>query len=318
MRWGLIGTSGYAAKSAAPGIDASSRGELASVLGRDPEKTDRFGQEHGAKPFTDLGHFLRSDLEVIWVTSPTWLHQDHAVAALQAGAHVLCEKPLALSSAAAWEMVEVAERHGRVLATGFQGRYVPAHRLMRDLIKEGAVGDVTIARTYYGVHRSGPPPVWRQKKRTARWGCLADIGTHHLDVLRMLLGEVDETYGMTGHQLGFETEDVAAASLRFESGALATLAATVNVWKQHTRIEIHGTLGALVATDTNPAGTGDLFLLNEEHPAGEDITPSRPSSVWADQVDAVSAAAEGQDVAYATGEDGALNVEILEQLIPRG
>jgi 1,5-anhydro-D-fructose reductase (1,5-anhydro-D-mannitol-forming) len=315
LRWGLIGTRGYAAKSAAPGISASARGKLASVLGRDAGIARELAEQHGAEPFTEIDRFLGSGLDAVWITSPTWLHREQALAALGAGLHVLCEKPLAYSSQEAWEMVAAAREAGRVLATGYQGRYVPAHRVMAELVSGGEIGAATVARTYYGVHRPGPPPEWRQKMRTARWGALADVGTHHIDILRMLLGEVVEARGMLGHQLGFETEDVAVASLRFESGVLASLSATVNVYKQQTRLEVHGTRAALVATDTNPAGTGDLLLFDDDNPSGKDITPAKPVSIWAEQVDAVTAAAEGESVAYATGEDGARNVEILEQLI---
>ena len=314
MRWGLIGTRGYAARSAAPGISAAERAEFVAVLGRDPEHTKGFGDEHGVEPFTDLRSFLAFGLDVVWIATPTWLHHDQSVAALVSGVHVLCEKPLAGNSGAAWDMVETAQRAGRVLATGYQGRYVPGHHEMHRLIADGAVGDVTVARTYYGVHRPGPPPEWRRRRETATWGALADIGTHHIDLLRMLLGEVVEARGLTGHQLGFETEDVAATALRFASGVLATLTATVNVWRQQTRVEVHGTSGLLVATDTNPAGAGDVVLYDGSVEEGRDVTGARPGSVWALQVDTVTAAAMGEDVPYATGADGARNIEILEAL----
>jgi 1,5-anhydro-D-fructose reductase (1,5-anhydro-D-mannitol-forming) len=316
MRWGLIGTRGYAAHSAAPGIRASERGRLVAVLGRDPGTTQRFAADHGAAPFTDLEAFLAADLDAVWIASPTWLHHDQSMAALQAGHHVLCEKPLAYSSKEAWDMVETARTNGMTLATGYQGRYVPGHRAMAELIADGIIGDVTAARTYYGVHRPGPPPEWRQKRETARWGALADVGTHHIDLLRMLLGEITDINGSTGHQLGFETEDVGAASFRFDSGVLATLTATVNVWKMHTRVEVHGTEGSLLAIDTNPAGKGDVYLFDGNDDTGKDITGTKPESIWAAQVDAVSAAAAGEEVPLATGVDGARNVEILEALVP--
>jgi 1,5-anhydro-D-fructose reductase (1,5-anhydro-D-mannitol-forming) len=316
MRWGLIGTRGYAANFAAPGIGSSQRGELVAVLGRDPERADAFAAEHGAAAFTDIDAFCAADLDAVWVASPTWCHYDQTMAALRAGCHVLCEKPLAYSSKEAWDMVEMARSGGRLLATGYQGRYVPGHRAMAGLIADGAIGEVTVARTYYGVHRPGPPPEWRQKRETAHWGALADVGTHHIDLLRMLLGEIDEVHGSTGHQLGFETEDDGGVAFRLASGVLATLTATVNVWKMHTRVEVHGTGGSLVATDTNPAGKGDVYLFTGTHEEGRDVTGSKPESIWAMQVDAISAAAEGEDVPIATGEDGARNVEILESLVP--
>lgn len=314
MRWGLIGTRGYAAKSAAPGIAAAERAELGAVLGRDPEHTATFAAEVGAESFTDMDAFLTSGVEAVWIATPTWLHHDQAIAALEAGMHVLCEKPLAVDAKSAWDMVETARKARRVLATGYQGRYVPGHREMLRLISTGAIGDVTVARTYYGVHRPGPPPEWRRHKESATWGALGDIGTHHVDLLRMLLGNVTEAQGMRGHQLGFETEDVAAASLRFESGALATVAATVNVWRMHTRVEVHGTEGVLVAKDTNPAGRGDVVLYDGTTEGGRDVTGMKPNSIWALQIDAVTGAAAGEEVPYATGEDGARNIEILEAI----
>jgi len=314
VNWGIIGTRGYAAKSATPGVKGSMKGELVAVLGRDPDRTSEFAREHDVEvAATEMDEFLAAPgLDVVWIVSPTFLHHPQGMAALKAGKHVLLEKPLAPTAAEAWELVETAKEAGVVLATGYQGRFVPGHQSMKKLIAEGAIGDVTVARTYYGVHRDGPPPEWRQHRDEARWGALADIGTHHLDLLRMLLGEVADAHGLTGHQLGFETEDVGAATLRFESGVLATLTATVNVWKMATRVEVHGTNGALIALDTNPAGAGTVTLITED---GErDVTGERPASVWAAEVDAIEAAAAGDDISYATGEDGARNIEILERI----
>jgi predicted dehydrogenase len=89
MRWGLIGTRGYAQKSAAPGILASERARLVAVLGRDPETTRSFAQANGARDFTDIDAFLAGGIDAVWVTSPTWLHREQTSAALDAGLHVL-------------------------------------------------------------------------------------------------------------------------------------------------------------------------------------------------------------------------------------
>lgn len=314
MKWGVVGTRGYAASAAVPGIQASKDGELVAVLGRDPKRTLEFAAKHRvAATATDLDEFLSTPgLEAVWIASPTFLHHEQGIKALRAGKHVLVEKPLAATSDEAWRLVDVAAQSDCTLATGYQGRYVPGHRAMQQLIRDGAIGDVTVARTYYGIHRAGPPPEWRRNRAEARWGALADVGTHHLDLLRMLLGEVSDAHGVTGRQLGFETEDVAAAHLSFETGALATLAVTVNVWKMSTRVEIHGTRGALVALDTNPAGTGTVTLSTFD---GErDVSGTRPESVWAAEVEGFEAAVRGENAAYASGEDGARNIEILEKI----
>jgi predicted dehydrogenase len=94
---------------------------------------------------------------------------------------------------------------------------------------------------------------------------------------------------------------------------VATLTMSTNVWVQYTRVEVHGTGGALVARDTSPIGQGRVTLLRAgEEP--EDVTGARPNS-WVAQLETVTRAASGEDVDYASGEDGARNLEIMEQII---
>jgi 1,5-anhydro-D-fructose reductase (1,5-anhydro-D-mannitol-forming) len=283
------------------------------VLGRDPGHTAEFAREFDAAPVTAFDQFLETPgLDAVWILSPTFLHYEQGLGAIRAGKHVLLEKPLAPSPNEGWELVEAAKDADVILATGYQGRQVPGHQAMRKLIREGAIGDVRVARTFYGLRRPGPMPEWRKNRREARWGALADVGTHHIDLLRMLLGEVTEAHSLTAHHLGNETEDGAAAALSFESGVLATLTITGNAWTTSTRVEVVGTRGALIAVDTNPAGLGPVTLIDED---GEhDITGDRPASIFAAQIDAFEAAAAGREAVYATGEDGARNLEVLERL----
>src|SRR5262249_21128729 len=157
----------------------------------DGGKAKEFAEQNDiALGTADLDELLAADgLEAVWIASPTHLHHEQASAALAAGKHVLLEKPLAMDPKEGGGLGATAKEAERVLATGYQARYVPGHIEMKRLIAEGAVGEVIAARTWYGIHRPGPPPEWRQNRDTAHWGALADVGTHHIDLLRMLLGE---------------------------------------------------------------------------------------------------------------------------------
>jgi 1,5-anhydro-D-fructose reductase (1,5-anhydro-D-mannitol-forming) len=316
MRWGLIGTRGLVMKGGLPAFAEASNAELVAVLSSDKARAEGFASEHGLElevATTDMDEFLAApELEAVWICSPTFRHHQQGMAALEAGKHVLLEKPLAMAPADGRELVETAKRKDRVLATGYQGRYVPGHQTMRRLITEGAIGDITLAQTYYGIKRPGPPPEWRQRRETARWGALADVGTHHVDLIRMLLGEVAEATGLSGHQLGFETDDVDTAALRMESGALVSLAMSTNAWKEHTRVAVHGTEAALVAVDTNPKGQGTVHLVRRDAEP-EDITGATPMA-WTAQLETVTRAASGEAADYATGEDGVRNLEVLEEI----
>lgn len=316
-QWGLVGSSGLAARTCAPSIAQAKDAGLAAVLGSDASRARQLAAQYGAGVGTaDLEEFSATpDLTAVWIASPTYLHYEQCSALLRAGKHVLLEKPLAMTATEGWKLVEQARAAGLVLGVGYQARYVAGHIEMRRLIADGAIGDVSVARTYYGVHRPGPPPQWRRNRATAHWGALADIGTHHVDLLRMLLGEVAGATGFAARKLGFETDDADTAALRFESGALATVTASVNVWKPHTRVEIHGTAGALIAEDTSPQGGGTV-LMQREGAAPEDISGVQRANPWVLQVEAITQAARGDDVAYASGEDGARNLDVLEQIVP--
>ena len=171
MRWGLIGTHGLVDRGGKNAFDEADNAELISVLSSDADRAKEFGSKHGVETATaDMSEFLAADgLEAVWVASPTYLHHEQGMAAIDAGRHVLLEKPLAYDAKGAWELVEAAKKAGVKLATGYQGRYVPAHANMKRLLDEGAIGEPSVARTYYGIHRPGPPPEWRQKRESARW-----------------------------------------------------------------------------------------------------------------------------------------------------
>jgi 1,5-anhydro-D-fructose reductase (1,5-anhydro-D-mannitol-forming) len=316
MRWGMIGTrGGLVTRGGLNAFEQAENAELVAVLSSDADRAAEFGTEHDVEVATaEIDEFLGTpDLEAVWIASPTWRHHEQGRAALDAGKHVLLEKPLAIEVEKGWDLVEAAKKSAVLLATGYQARYVPGHLNMKRLIADGAIGVPSAARTYYSIHRPGPPPEWRQKRETARWGALSDVGTHHIDLIRMLLGEIAAATGYHERQQGFETDDAVAAAMRLESGAVATLTASTNAWVQYTRVEVHGTEGALVAEDTSPTGQGRVTLLRTgEEP--EDVTGERPNS-WVAQLETVTRAASGEDVAYATGEDGARNLEIMEQII---
>jgi 1,5-anhydro-D-fructose reductase (1,5-anhydro-D-mannitol-forming) len=315
MHWGMVGTGGLVKKGGLRAFDEAESADLVAVLSSDETRAAEFGGEHGVETATaDLDAFLAAPgLEAVWIASPTWLHHEQGRAAIEAGKHVLLEKPLAIDSKAAWDLVEAARENNVLLATGYQARYVPGHHAMKRLIDEGAIGEISAVRTYYGIHRPGPPPEWRQKRDTARWGALSDVGTHHIDLIRWLAGEIDEATGYHEHQLGFETDDAVAAAMRLESGAVATLTISTNAWLQYTRVEVHGTDGALFAEDTSPVGQGSTTLLKRDGEP-EDVSGETPNS-WVAQLETVSRVFGGEDLPYATGEDGARAIEVMEQII---
>ena len=203
--------------------------------------------------YTDYEELLaRDDIDAVNVCVPNYLHAPIGIAALEAGKHVLCEKPLALSGAEAKRMVDAAERAGRVLQVAFNHRRRGDAQVLKRYIEEGGLGRIYYAKAYW-MRRSGIPGLgsWFTSKKLAGGGPLIDLGVHMLDLAMWLLGEPEvrsvsaTTYaelgsrGLGGHPSWvksgggnpYEVEDLATAFVRLQNGATLLLEAS---WATHS------------------------------------------------------------------------------------
>jgi predicted dehydrogenase len=217
----------------------------------------------------------RDDVQLVDVCTPGDGHAEVAIAALEAGKHVLCEKPLANTLAEAEAMVAAAERaaeHGVRAMTGFNYRRVPALALARQLVTEGRIGQLRHVRASYlqdWLIDPSFPLTWRLQRERAGSGALGDLGAHIVDLAQYLTGEliagvsaatatfVPERPLETGGGSGPVTvDDAAVFTARLASGALATFEATrfATGRKNQLRIELNGERGSLAF---------DLERLNE-------------------------------------------------------
>jgi predicted dehydrogenase len=251
--------------------------ELAVLCGRDESAVraaaDRFGWREAATDWREV--VARDDIDVVDISSPGDTHRDIAMAALAAGKHVLCEKPLANTLAEAEEMTSAAQdaqARGALSMVGFNYRRTPALALARELVSGGRLGRIHHVRAQYlqdWIVDPAFPLVWRLQKDKAGSGALGDIGAHVVDLAAFITGErltgvsgtlqrfVDRRplpeqaaglSGSGGSEMGEVTVDDAAAFFgRTQSGALATFEATrfANGRKNAMRIELNGSDGSL-------------------------------------------------------------------------
>lgn len=196
-----------------------------------------------AKSAADLG-FARSTgdwrelvadpaIDIVDICSPNYLHKDMALAAIAAGKHVWCEKPLALDAAEAAEVAQAAERAGIVHLVGFNYSLNPLIRLAQSMIAEGAIGTAMgFSGRYFEDYMADPavPHSWRCVRRLAGAGALADLGSHLIDMAEVLLGPIESVFASletvhakrrvpaTGEMLPVENEDIARGLVRFARG----------------------------------------------------------------------------------------------------
>ncbi|GGI77271.1 Gfo/Idh/MocA family protein [Pseudarthrobacter scleromae] len=254
--------------------------EMAVIVGRNADAVAAAAQKWGwAESATDWREVIaRDDIDVVDIVTPGDSHAEIAIAALEAGKHVLCEKPLANTVAEAEAMAEAAERaaaRGVRAMVGFTYRRVPAVTFLRNLIAEGAVGTVNQVRASYRqdwLVDPETPLAWRLQKDHAGSGALGDIGAHAIDLAQFVTGQdvtqvsgVIDTIvkerprvegsssgsglaGTAGSGYGQVTvDDVAIFTGRLESGALASFEATrfATGRKNALQIEVSGDKGAL-------------------------------------------------------------------------
>ncbi|MFE3602535.1 Gfo/Idh/MocA family protein [Streptomyces sp. NPDC059142] len=291
-----IGMIGYAFMGAAHSqgwrtaghvFDLPMRPVLAAICGRDRAAVQAAADRHGwAAAETEWRELIaRDDVQVVDICTPGDSHAEIAIAALEAGKHVLCEKPLANSVAEAEAMVRAAREarsHGRLAMVGFNYRRVPAVSYARQLIAEGRLGTLRHVRvTYLQDWLADPaaPLTWRLKREHAGSGALGDLGAHIVDLAQFLTGDVlvgvsalAETFvkerpvlggataglsGTAGTGTGAVTvDDAVVFTGRLSSGALASFEATrmASGRKNALRLEINGERGSLAF---------DLERLNE-------------------------------------------------------
>lgn len=258
-------------------FDLPMRTEMTTVAGRRLETAqaaaDRLGWL-GADP-TWQSLVARDDVDLVDICTPGNTHAEIAIAALEAGKHVLCEKPLANSVAEAELMVAAADKaaaQGVLAMVGFTYRRVPAVQLARQLVAQGRIGTVRHVRAQYlqdWLTDENTPLSWRLDRTQAGSGALGDIGAHIIDLSQFITGEAIvgvsgllETFvterpvaqafsglsGVAGTERGPVSVDDAAAFLaRFSSGAMGVFEATrfAGGRKNAIRIEINGSLGSL-------------------------------------------------------------------------
>lgn len=249
MRWGLIGASTIAAEHMIGAIRSQPGQEVVAVLSADATRGRSYADRHGiAQATTDLAALL-DGVDAVYISTTNEKHRAEALAAIRAGKHVLCEKPLAMTLADAAEMVRAADAAGLVFATNHHLRCAGSHRAIRDIVAAGRIGRVLSARVFHAVQLPPHLQGWRIDNPAAGGGVIVDIVVHDADTIRFHLGEDPaEVVAMTAESgLGRGVEDSVMSVWTMPSGAMVTTHESFTHRWAETGLEVYGTEGALIA-----------------------------------------------------------------------
>ena len=273
VHWGIAGCGWVARDYVAPAMAAASTVRLTAVCDPDPAALSRIASEAPeiARHATLADFLATPGLEAVYVATPNHLHRPIVEAAARAGKHVLCEKPMATSLADAEAMVAACRGNGVRYATAFDQRFQARHRRLRELVREGRLGEITAVRVHYACWTPAdwsPPTTqgthdnWRIDPARAGGGAFIDLAPHGLDLAQVLLGEpLVETRGLLQRRVfDYPVDDGAVLVGRFRSGALLLLNVAYNCPDHFPRrtLELIGTRAMAIAQDTmgqTPGGT---------------------------------------------------------------
>jgi UDP-N-acetyl-2-amino-2-deoxyglucuronate dehydrogenase len=218
-----------------------------------PESAEKFASEVGCTPFSTLKSMLADPrVDAVAVTTPSGAHLEPALAAAQAGKHVIIEKPLEITLRRCDQIIRECERNHVQLATIFQSRFHEAAATLKHAIAAGRFGRLTLGDAYVKWFRSQEyydSRPWRGTWALDGGGALMNQAIHSVDLLTWLMGPVVEVRALaaTLAHKRIEVEDAVVASLRFANGALGVIEATTAVYPGYLkRIEIHGTEGSAI------------------------------------------------------------------------
>lgn len=235
LKIAVIGCGSIAKHRHLPEYAANEHVEITAVCDIVGERAEAAAETYQAKAYTDYKTLLQEEnIDAVSVCLPNYLHAPVSVDALNAGKHVLCEKPMATSTEEADQMIEAAERNGKKLMIGHNQRFVSSHQKARELIASGTIGKVYSFRTAFG--HGGPEgwsadgkESWFFKKGEAFIGAMGDLGVHKADLIRYLLQDEFVEVGAfveTSAKQNTDVDDNATLILKSEKGTIGTLAAS--------------------------------------------------------------------------------------------
>jgi predicted dehydrogenase len=303
----LLGTGNIAQRAFVPAVQAVDGARLVAVLSRDKVRGAVFAQQYGIpEVYDNLDALLRSPrVDAVIVASPDAMHESQVIVAVQAGKHVLCEKPMTTTYAGCQRMAEAIRASGITFAMGYNNRFNGGLQGIKAMLDEGQIGQVRYARAFLTAAAQDPQR-WRAHREQSRYWALSAVGTHVIDLWRWYFGEPTSIGGgLASPVYQSPNDEVSILVLDYPGRLLAELAVAA-VFRGGNRLELYGAEGAIVADGVVGSRQGGTMTCK-----GEEI-PYQPTNAFMEEVADFIEAIQQRREPRATLEDGLRNVYIME------
>jgi predicted dehydrogenase len=323
LRWGVLSTADIGQRKWIPGVRRApqQRGEIVAIASRDGATAARVATDLGIPRAHDSYEALLADPEVeaVYIPLPNHLHLEWALAAARAGKHVLCEKPLALTSADAEQMVAAAREAGVLLMEAFMYRLHPSWQAVRELIASGRIGRLQTVQSWFSYYNDDPRNI--RNIRDAGGGALLDIGCYCVNLSRMLHGaEPERVEASIVRDPDMEVDVVTSALLVFPGGGTATFTVSTRS-ETDQRVHIYGTEGHIsigIPFNIPPDRPTQIFVTQGgDAPVAPNVErlTFETADPYGVEADAFAAAVLDGAPLPVPPEDAVANLRVLERIV---
>jgi predicted dehydrogenase len=315
LRWGVLAPARIARRHVVPALHAAPSCELVAVAARDAERAQAAASELGAPIAHGSLEALLADgrVDAVYVPLPNHLHAPWTIAAAEAGKHVLCEKPLALTAIDAQRMVDACEDAGVLLMEGFMYRFHPSWQTVRDVLASGRLGELRTVQTWVGFFDDDPADI--RNVASSGGGALYDVGCYAIDVTRMLFGaEPTVVEAVAARDSTSGVDVLTSAVLGFGAGTATFSCSTRAARSQH--VHVQGTDGHLeieVPFNVPPDRPNRVFVTDSATGSTETIT-SPVADVYELEVEAFARAVLDGAPAPVAPSEGVADLRVLERI----
>ena len=277
LSWGLIGCGDIARKRVAPALRDLPECQLVAISRKRSELAETFAREFGARKWYSDWRDLIHDEEVsaVYLATPVHLHRMQTIAAAEAGKHVLCEKPMAMSVAECDEMLAACRANNVRLGVSYYRHFYPVVARIKSLLESGEIGHPVLAQINafeWFNPQDSEARAWLLKKDLAGGGPMFDFGCHRIEVLTNLLGRVTSVAALMANVLfDREVEDTATASFQFAGGTSGVLSVTHAAREPQDSLAIFGSGGSITVPVLNE---GRMQIRNDEGERWESHPPA--------------------------------------------
>lgn len=315
VSWGLIGASTIAREWMVDSIRKHPLGKVKAVVSGDPSRAQAFADQKGIPDAYGSLMPMLSDREIdaVYISTKNDQHLSQALAAIEAGKHVLCEKPLALQPKDAQLIVEAAERKGVVLGKNHHLRNMESHRAIKRLLHEGAIGKINSIRIFHAGSLPESLKTWRLFDKSAGAGVIYDITVHDADLLRFYLDSNPTKITALATASGEGAngiEDSVMSVWEFSGDILVQCHDSFVVGYGPRGVEIHGSAGSILGIDVMSQAPGGRVVLRTCN--GEQDIPLELKVTYDRGVSDFMAAIQGEGEPSSTGEDGVWSVKLAK------